>query len=128
MSTYFATKYDSAREEIIAVLADSTEGFGTDSIGEVDAPTGFVQTVTLDESCDLDFSDHTNYPAGDYAGEIARTYRVIGSDVLGHHIVQHNDQGFVRVITFSLDDTDSFEEYKSDIAGILEDWYTSNGE
>ena len=29
MSEYFATRYDSARDEVIALLADESEGYGS---------------------------------------------------------------------------------------------------
>lgn len=100
MSTYHATKYDSAAAEVIAILSDVNEGFGKDQTGDTDSPVGFIAWVVLDESCDLDFSDATNYPAGDYAGEIAREYGVTSADVMGAHLVTTNSQGFVSVETF----------------------------
>lgn len=109
MSTYHATKYDSARDEVVAILADANEGFGTEHFGDVEAPCGYVQTVGLDDSHDLDFSDHTNYPVGDQAGEVARTYGVTADDVKGLHIVVTNSQGFVDVESYALEDEEAFE-------------------
>lgn len=97
MTTYHATKYSSARDEVIALLSDPMEGFGSEYFGNVDAPTGYVQVVRLTDDCDLDFTDHTNYPVGDEVGEIARTYGVTKADVLGYHVVQTNSSGFVNV-------------------------------
>lgn len=100
MPTYHATKYDSASAEVIACLADYNEGFGKARSGESDAPTGYFELVILDATCDLDFSDHTNYPTGDYVGELARMHGVTDSDVIGAYIVTTNSQGFVSVETF----------------------------
>lgn len=97
---YFATKYDSARDEVIAILADYNEGFGAAQSGDAESPTGYFQLVHLTEECDLDFTDHTNYPLGDYAGEVARTYGVTHADVLGHYIVTTDSQGFVYVQSY----------------------------
>lgn len=96
--TYHATKYDSARDEVIAILASPLEGFGRAATGNVEAPTGFVELVVLDETHDLDFTDHTNYPPGDLCGETARLYGVTTQDVLGAWLVISNDQGFVTVL------------------------------
>lgn len=95
---YFATKYDSAAHEVIAILADHAEGYGQDFGGNVDAPTGYFELVILDESHDVDFHDHTNYPPGDYAGEVARRHGVQAGDVMGNWLVLTNAQGFVSVI------------------------------
>lgn len=100
---YHATKYDSARDEVIAYLADEMEGFGQrdDTGGDSEAPTGYFQLVVLDDTCDLDVQDaSTNYPPGDLVGETARTYGVTAEDVRGVHIVTTNSQGFVSVETF----------------------------
>lgn len=100
MSDYFATKYDSAACEVIAILASVGEGYGSAESGDVESPAGFFAAVTLDSYCDLDFADHTNYPLGDDAGETARKYGVTAEDVTGHHLVITNDQGFVSVLTY----------------------------
>ena len=100
-SQYHATKYDSAAHEVIAILSSVSEGFGTMETGDVESPTGWFALVILDDTCDLDFSDtSTNYPLGDYAGEVARTYGVTAADVIGAHIVSEDDRGFVSVETF----------------------------
>lgn len=101
MSEYFATKYDSAAHEVIAILSDYNEGYGKEMTGDVDSPVGFIALVILDERCDLDFSDHTNYPVGDYAGEVARIYGVTAADVMGNHLVTTNTFGAVTVETFA---------------------------
>lgn len=116
MNDYFPTKYDSARDEVIAVLSSVSEGYGADETGDTESPVGFVSLVILNDrpepcghpghgpdthACDLDFSDTTGaYPRGDYAGELARTYGVTADDVRGSHIVTHDSQGFVSVETF----------------------------
>lgn len=61
IAPYFATKYDSAAHEVIAILADHAEGYGQGFGGNIDAPTGYFELVILDESHDADFHDHTNY-------------------------------------------------------------------
>jgi hypothetical protein len=98
--TYHATKYDSAAAEVIAVLSSVSEGFGAEETGDSDAPMGYLALVILDETHDLAFDDRTNYPLGDEAGEVARTYGVTAEDVMGAHIVTTNSQGFVSVETF----------------------------
>jgi len=104
MADYFPTKYDSAAHEVIAILASVSEGYGKAETGESDSPVGFLALVILDDSCDLDFADHTNYPRGDLAGETAREYGVTADDVRGAHIVTWNSQGFVSVETFDTAD------------------------
>lgn len=103
MGNYFATKYDSAAAEVIALLSDESEGYGRrdDSSGDAEAPTGYFSLVVLDSSCDLDFSDTTGaYPVGDRVGETAREYGVTADDVRGVHIVTTNSQGLVAVESF----------------------------
>ena len=99
--TYFATKHNSARDEVIALLSEGYEGYGEAASGTTEAPTGAMNLVVLDEECDLDFNDHTNYPLGDEVGELARTYNIATDDVRGAHIVTWNDYGFVSVETFA---------------------------
>lgn len=110
MSAYHSTKHDSAAAEVIAELSDVATGFGSDATGDVDSPTGYFALVILDQTCDLGFSDHTNYPTGDYVGELARTYGVTEADVIGAHIVTWDSRGFVSVETFPTDD-DARTEY-----------------
>jgi hypothetical protein len=107
---YFPTKYDSAAHEVISILSSVNEGYGKDETGDVDSPTGFFALVILDDTCDLDFRDHTNYPVGDVAGEVARTYGVWAEDVKGAHIVTYDSQGFVSVETFETEG-EAREEY-----------------
>lgn len=100
-SAYFATKYDSAASEVIAILSDVNEGYGRASTGDVEAPTGHFSLVILDDTCDLDVQDTTGaYPVGDLAGETAREYGVTAEDIAGNFIVTHNEQGFVDVSSF----------------------------
>lgn len=100
-STYHPTKYDSAADEVIAILSDEAEGYGKKSSGNVDAPTGHYALVILDSTCDLDVQDTTGaYPPGDLAGETAREYGVTAADITGCFIVTSNDQGFVSVQRF----------------------------
>ena len=100
-STYFPTKYDSAADEVIAILSDVGEGYGKASTGDVEAPTGYFALVVLDDSCDLDVQDTTGaYPPGDPAGETAREYGVTAEDVTGVFIVTTNSQGAVSVERF----------------------------
>lgn len=99
--TYHSTKYDSAAHEVIAELADVATGYGIEASGNAEAPTGYFALVVLDSTCDLDFSDHTNYPVGDYVGEVARTYGVTEADVTGSHIATWDERGFVYVETLA---------------------------
>lgn len=98
MAEYFATKYDSARDEVIALLADELEGFGRrdDTSGEVEAPTGWFALVTIPDDVDLT----ADYLGGDYLEELTNTYGVRPADVAGVHIVTENSQGFVDVTSF----------------------------
>ena len=102
MGDYFPTKYDSAAAEVIAGLASVSEGYGREETGDVESPAGYVQRVTLDHSCDLDWQHNGggNYPAGDPVGDTAREYGVTPDDVIGHHVVVTNEQGFVMVQTY----------------------------
>jgi len=99
-NVYSSHKFGDARTELIDTLSSVSEGYGSDSTGDSESPVGNIALVFLDDSCDLDFTDHTNYPRGDYAGELARTYGVTAADVTGSHIVTHDAQGFVAVETF----------------------------
>lgn len=89
-NTYHATKYDSARDEVIALLAN---GMRDDSTGNVDALTGWFALVTIPANVDLMID-------GDPVSETAREYGVTAADVIGSHIVTHDSQGFVYVETF----------------------------
>ena len=122
MDKYFATRYDSARDEVVALLSDEGEGYGRRDgmTGDVDSPTGSIQLVHLDATCDLDFADHTNYPPGDEVGELARTYGVTADDVTGSHIVTYNAQGFVYVDTF--DTREQAQERFDCLAGRYAEW------
>lgn len=95
--TYFATKYDSARDEVVALLSDEAEGYGMrdDSTGEADAPTGYFTLVTIPDEYGALYADC------DDVRYLAETYGVTTADVAGHHIVTHNSQGFVSVETFA---------------------------
>lgn len=122
MTAYHATKYGSARDEVVAVLADMNEGFGREAFGDVESPVGYVQFVRLDESCDLDFSDHTNYQPGDHAGEVAREYGVTAADVHGIHVVTTNSQGFVTVTSFLIADEETAANLVQDLSLAYEEW------
>ena len=99
--TYFATKYDSAADEVIAILSDVNEGYGKESTGDVESPVGYISLVILDDTCDLDVQDTTGaYPRGDLAGETAREYGVTAEDIRGNFIVVGNSQGFIGVERF----------------------------
>ena len=94
VSDYFATKYDSAADEVIALLADEMQLGNRDSqTGDVDAPTGWFALVHIPADVDLHESD-------DEVAKLASEYGVTVSDVAGSHIVTHNSQGFVYVETF----------------------------
>jgi hypothetical protein len=97
MSEYRATKYDSARDEVIALLSDELEGYGMrdDTSGDVDAPTGWFALVTIPDDVELSMPT-----PGDWVAELADTYDVMPAEVAGLHIVTHNSQGFVSVETF----------------------------
>jgi hypothetical protein len=120
-ASYFATKYDSAAHEVISHLSSVTEGYGKEETGDSESPTGYFALVILDDTCDLDFADtSTNYPRGDYVGEVAREYGVTADDVKGAHIVTTNEQGFVSVETFETED-EAREEYDCR-AARFEEW------
>lgn len=93
--TYYDTKFDSAAHEVLSILADSAEGYGIDACGDVESPWGFFQLLILDDNHDTDFNDFTNYPRGDYAGEVARLYGLTSADVLGNWMVKYDDRGSV---------------------------------
>jgi hypothetical protein len=120
MSDYFATKYDSARDEVIALLADETEGYGMrdDTSGDVDAPTGWFALVTIPADVDLASSD--DYPVGYDVAELAATYGVTAADVIGSHIVTHDSQGFVSVETFETEEA-AREEFNC-LAAQFAEW------
>jgi hypothetical protein len=95
---YHPTKYDSARDEVIALLADEAEGYGErdDTSGNVNAPGGWFALVTIPAG--IVWS-----PAADFTGsadDVASEYGVTKEDIVGTHIVTHDSQGFVSVETF----------------------------
>jgi hypothetical protein len=100
---YFATKYDSARDEVIALLADEIEGYGQrdDTSGDVDAPTGWFALVVIPDGI------HFTPALDDFysADHIATEYGVTPEEVAGVHIVSHNSQGFVSVETYADEQT-----------------------
>lgn len=104
MNTYFATKYASARDEVVALLADEIEGYGQrdDSSGDVNSPTGYFQLVTIPDDVDLLIG---SYP-GDPMPMLTTEYGVTSEDVAGSHIVFHDSQGFVSVVTYA-DETEA---------------------
>ena len=120
MDKYFATKYDSAAAEVIALLADESEGYGSSRTGNVDSPMGSVDLVHLDATMDLDFDNLESYPLGDEVGEIARLYGVTAEDVIGSYIVTYNDQGFVSVERF--DTRELADERFRCLGGRYEAW------
>jgi hypothetical protein len=99
--TYHATKYDSARDEVIALLSDEAEGYGMrdDSTGDATDYGSFFALVTIPADVEL-----TMPTPGDWVAELSETYGVTPADVIGTHIVTHNSQGFVSVETFSTED------------------------
>lgn len=124
MAEYHATKYDSARDEVIALLADELEGYGMrdDTSGNVDAPTGWFALVTI--PADIVWS-----PAADFTGsadDVASEYGVTRDEVIGSHIVTHNSQGFVSVWSF-----DSEAEARAEfdrLAGEFAEWDDQDGD
>lgn len=116
METYFATRFDSARDEVIGILSSVSEGYGTAETGDVEAPTGHVTLVHLDDTCDLDVQDTTGaYPVGDEAGEVARAYGVTADDIRGSWLVIVNSQGFIDVQHF-----DTADEAGQEFAAVEE--------
>lgn len=114
---YRPTKYDSARDEVIALLADDMEGYGQreDTSGEVDAPTGWFALVVIPANVSFDPS-----PDGDRADTVATEYGVTPAEVAGAHLVTENSQGFVSVETF-----DTAEEAREEFdcrAGRYAEW------
>lgn len=87
--SYFATKYDSARDEIVGQFAFEPD----ESSGDVEAPTGFFALVLLAGTAD-------ELTHEDYARELAETYGVEPSEWAGSWIVTSTDQGFVYVEQF----------------------------
>jgi hypothetical protein len=100
---YFATKYDSARDEVIALLADATEGYGRtdDTSGDVDAPTGWFALVVIPDDVCLAGPAMSSIGLDAEIAKLAGTFGVTPADVAGVHIVQHDSQGFVHVETYA---------------------------
>jgi hypothetical protein len=127
MTEYHATKYDSARDEVIALLADEAEGYGMrdDSSGEADAPTGYFALVTIPAGVELVQTDlaaayHVTPQEVDAISDLAVTYGVTPAEVIGSHIVTHNSQGFVSVETF---DSEELARAEFDrLAGEYAEW------
>jgi FAD/FMN-containing dehydrogenase len=98
--TYHATKYDSARDEVIALLADEAEGYGMrdDTYGDVTDYGTYGALVTIPADVTFPSAPFDAYSYG--ADTVANEYGVTPADVAGTHIVTHNSQGFVSVETF----------------------------
>jgi hypothetical protein len=122
MSEYHATKYDSARDEVIALLSDELEGYGMrdDTSGDSESPTGFFALVVIP----ADGIDPVNVTGDDYArftaDAVANEYGVTPAEVAGVHIVTHNSQGFVSVETFG-SEAEAREEFDCR-AGRYAEW------
>lgn len=103
--TYHATKYDSARDEVVALLSDEAEGYGMrdDTTGDVDAPTGYVALVVIPGDVYL-IPDGPIASARYGADSVAAEYDVTPEDVAGVHLVTTNSQGFVSVETFETEE------------------------
>lgn len=86
---YFATKYDSARDEIIGQMAFEPNAW----TGDVEAPCGYVALVVLAGTAEEIASD-------DYAQELATTYDVSAAEIAGAWLVKSDDRGFVYVKSF----------------------------
>jgi hypothetical protein len=99
---YFATKYGSARDEVIALLADETEGYGQrgDTSGDVDAPTGWFALVVIPDDVCLAGPAMSSIGLDAEIAELAGTFGVTPEEIVGVHIVQHSSQGFVSVTTY----------------------------
>lgn len=105
VSTYHATKYDSARDEVVALLSDPTEGFGSEYFGNVDAPTGYVQVVRLTDDLLETWEQRGVVDSWeDRIDDLISEHHVTSDDVRGLHAVVSNDQGFVTVLTFASED------------------------
>lgn len=116
MTEYHATKYDSARDEVIALLADEAEGYGMrdDTSGDAEAPTGFFALVMIPADVDLATDED------DHATDVARLYGVTPAEVVGSHVVTHNSQGFVSVESF--DSEAAAREAFDCLAGRYAEW------
>jgi hypothetical protein len=128
LPTYHATKYDSARDEVIALLADELEGYGQrdDATGDVDAPTGWFALVTIPADVCLTGPAMSGLGIDAIVSNLANEYGVAPADVAGTHIVTHNSQGFVSVETFDSEEearaafecrADHYAEWSSDEYG-----------
>lgn len=87
---YFATKYGSPRNEVLGAMLEG--GWGNESSGDVEAPTGHFcrisnSTQELQEVSEV-FSD--------ILGEMGR-YGIKPSDLLGHFLLITDSNGFVNV-------------------------------
>jgi len=91
MATYFPTKYATARDEVLDVLAGE---FADDSSGDVDAPCGHYASV---EFADVATVERELTPE---AMAIAHEYGVGMSEFVGWHIVRTDSNGFVGVESF----------------------------
>lgn len=120
MVEYRATKYDSARDEVIALLSDELEGYGMrdDMSGDAEAPTGFFALVTIPADVSFPSAPLDGYAYN--ADTVANEYGVTPAEVAGVHIVTHNSQGFVSVESFG-SEAEAREEFDCR-AGRYAEW------
>lgn len=105
MTSYFPTKFQSARAEAVAVSAlDAADDFG----GNVEAPTGAYARVSYPNVDDV-----ARWLTDD-AREVATEYGVADSELVGHWLTVEDSNGFVTVLRY-----DSLAELL-DIYGKLE--------
>ena len=92
MATYFPTKYDCARDEIIASLPAD---WWTDQTGDVDAPCGYVFSIVLLTVAEA--SDALTDPAYPWLRQCADEYAVRATNLVGSFLVTSDERGFVTV-------------------------------
>jgi hypothetical protein len=113
MADYFATKFDSARDEIVSLLSDWLSGFGEYCSGDVESPTGFFEMVIIPDT--IDFNNVPYWEA--YVIELINDYGVVPGEIIGNWVVTTNSQGFVYVERFET------EEMAREAYTILENEY-----
>lgn len=110
MITYFATKYDSARDEILHTLAMD---WFADWSGEVDASCGSYCGITVEDIYAHDITEAAHH--------LMVTYGVHLSDLLGHYLLDCNDRGFCGVSSY--DSATDLQRAVDDRQAVLDIWY-----
>jgi hypothetical protein len=89
-NTYFATKFDSAEQELVYMLSDWLSGYGIESGGNVESPSGYFQLADIPADFEIDAEQI----------EFVEYYEIDTDTIPGHYVCTTDERGFVFVDHF----------------------------